>query len=320
MLPVLPASTSLAWCARPPSSALLRALGDDDLVVIDDASAWADARDAVRRHDRDRGADDDGLRVLPFAHHGLRRRERARALGVRFAPGLRRVIVDDEALAVVARGAGWAVNVAPGAPATRAGPLDVEAGGSPTATATAAALVVVRGQPPHAGHVDLVRRALALRREVVVVLAAADRGFAPDDPFTAGERVSLWRALLGTFPVDDRRRCWLAPLPSPPEPALALSLAFAVVPRCDVVVTRNPVLAAMADAAGLVVDTPPTRTHDDAGARLPISATLVRARLRRGEPLDGLVPDVIAGWLASAGARRVQALARPEHGVDGSGG
>jgi cytidyltransferase-like protein len=107
---------------------------------------------------------------------------------------------------------------------------------------TTRALVVTRAQPFHRGHLALVERGLELADEVVLVIAAAERAFAPRDPFSAGERLQLVRAGLG--PLNER--VWLMALPAPVWPAMALKQLAFIGPDYGVVVAHNPVLRALA--------------------------------------------------------------------------
>ncbi|MET0286905.1 MAG: adenylyltransferase/cytidyltransferase family protein [Polyangiales bacterium] len=158
------------------------------------------------------------------------------------------------------------------------------------------ALVVLRAQPFHRGHLALVQHALTLAEEVVVVIAAAERSHAARDPFTAGERLALVRAGL----TDLLARCWLVALPAPAWPALALPELRYIAPPYQLVVTHNPLLAAMAVQHGKrVARLPePVRVANDV-----LSATAIRARLARegaGSWLDAHVPEACAALLAGS--------------------
>lgn len=134
------------------------------------------------------------------------------------------------------------------------------------------AVVVLRAQPVHVGHLQLMEQAAALADEVIVVVAAAEQAYTQKNPFTAGERLQLVRASLST---TVRSRCWLLALPSPAWPAMAVTQLRFCLPPFDVIVTNNPVLRAMAEAEGIeVVGCAPVRVDDEA-----VSATGIRALL-----------------------------------------
>jgi len=175
------------------------------------------------------------------------------------------------------------------------------------------ALVVMRAQPFHLGHLALVERALALSDEVVLVVAAAERSYAARDPFTAGERLAMVRAGLGSLLA----RVWLVALPAPAWPAMALTQLASIAPSFDLVVAHNPVLRALARQQ----DTPVTGLTEPlrvASARL--SATAVRQRLvaqGAGAWLHEYLPAATAELLLSTPelAERCAMIGEAERGL-----
>jgi nicotinamide-nucleotide adenylyltransferase len=152
------------------------------------------------------------------------------------------------------------------------------------------AVVVVRAQPVHVGHVHVIEQAAALADEVIVVVAAAEQAYSPHNPFTAGERLQLLRAALSSTLLS---RCWLVALPSPAWSAIAVTQLRFCLPPFDVIVTNNPVLRAMAEAEGIAVaGCAPVRVDDDA-----VSATHVRALLATEPTHPRLARVVPAGVL-----------------------
>lgn len=174
-------------------------------------------------------------------------------------------------------------------------------------TEVSRALVVLRAQPFHRGHLALVERALALSSEVVLVVAAAQRSHTMRDPFTAGERLALIRAGLGPL----RARVWLLAMPAPTWPAMALSELPFVAPRFERIVAHNPVLCALAAQQRIPVDRleTPLAVHHQT-----LSATSVRARLTResaGRWLQELLPEGTAEllWTTPELAQRCELIA-----------
>lgn len=152
------------------------------------------------------------------------------------------------------------------------------------------AVVVLRAQPVHVGHVHLIEQAAAIADEVVVVVAAAERAYTPTDPFTAGERLQLVRASL---PPTIAVRCWWLALPGPAWSAMAVTQLRFWLPPFELVVTNNPVLRAMAEAEGIaVLACTPLRVDDEA-----VSATEVRALLATDPEHPRLARVVPAGAL-----------------------
>jgi nicotinamide-nucleotide adenylyltransferase len=157
------------------------------------------------------------------------------------------------------------------------------------------ALVVTRAQPFHRGHLALVERALALADEVVLVIAAAERSHSARDPFSAGERLAMVRAALAPW----QERVWLAALPAPVWPALALEQLAFVAPPYQVVLGHNPLLRALAAQHGKRVEGLSELVRCDGDA---ISASRARARLVR----DG-VGAWLARWMPAESAAVLQA-------------
>jgi nicotinamide-nucleotide adenylyltransferase len=163
----------------------------------------------------------------------------------------------------------------------------------PPPSDTSRALVVLRAQPFHRGHLALIQHAATLADEVVVVVAAAERALSTRDPFTAGERLALVRAGLESL----CSRVWLVALPAPSWPAMALAQLAFVAPRYEVVVAHNPLLRGLAAQQGTPV-AGLSRPLEVAGQRL--SASRVRARLAEqgaGPWLDDYLPPGTAGLL-----------------------
>lgn len=136
------------------------------------------------------------------------------------------------------------------------------------------ALVVTRAQPFHLGHLALVRRALELADEAIIVIAAAERAFTVRDPFTAGERLRMLRAGLGELAA----RTWLVALPAPTWPAMALAELTFVAPAFSYVVAHNPILRMLAVEQGVSVAELEQPFETDGQV---LSATAIRIRLTR---------------------------------------
>ena len=213
------------------------------------------------------------------------------------------LIVESAALAAAAKQAGVVVDTVP----------RVADNGAVAAAVPAArrALVVVRAQPFHRGHLALIVHAAAIADEVVVVVAAADKSHAPHDPFTAGERLAMVRAAIKGVV---QKPVWLLALPSPSWSAMALpQLAFCA-PAVDVVVAHNPILRAMAIEHGFSVVGLNDAVRVDGDI---VSGTAIRARLMRdggGPWLEAVVPAGVQRLLLTSSLlARCAALSATEH-------
>ena len=63
-------------------------------------------------------------------------------------------------------------------------------------------LVIGRFQPPHNGHLSVIREILKKKREVIIVVAAAQLSHTSKNPLTAGERVTLIRLMLESENIE----------------------------------------------------------------------------------------------------------------------
>jgi len=174
------------------------------------------------------------------------------------------------------------------------------------------ALVVLRAQPLHVGHVALVEHAARVADEVVVVIAAAERSHTPADPLTAGERIALARVALSSV----SERLWLCAVPTPTFAGAALDELAAVCPPFDVVVAHNRSLSAMARERGLDVERLAAAITVDGAI---VTATGVRSALAQNdhaglEAARARVPAACWPLVSTVVRDRVVALARPEHG------
>jgi nicotinamide-nucleotide adenylyltransferase len=258
------------------------------IVAIDDVADESGAVELPRRWAEVRGllAAQPSAWVTPLVRwpSSASRAEQSAALQVRL--GAIQTLRTDSGWLPYVRALGLNVELLPdltAAPARRASP----ALGS-------RALVVLRAQPFHFGHLALIKRALTLADEVIVVVAAAERAFSARDPFTAGERLALLRAGLGSL----RERVWLVALPAPAWPASALAQLAFVAPDYAMVVAHNPILRALAAQQGKTV-TGLERPLEGGGERL--SASMIRARLSRegaGTWLRDVLPPGTAELLA----------------------
>ena len=114
-------------------------------------------------------------------------------------------------------------------------------------------MVVGRFQPPHEGHVELVRYALGLAREVVVVIGSAQESYTLRNPLTAGERFTLLDKLLKERFGSDYCRIRIVPVPDINMNKVWVQYLRMLLPDFEGVVTRNSLVAELFRDMGLVV-------------------------------------------------------------------
>jgi nicotinamide-nucleotide adenylyltransferase len=101
-----------------------------------------------------------------------------------------------------------------------------------------AVLYAGRFQPPHIGHVATVQRLAERFGRVILVISAADAGFAVDNPLTGGERFQLWRIICDHHEL---RNVDIVQAPGDPSSMTWVPLARILAPPFDFVVAPNAI-------------------------------------------------------------------------------
>jgi nicotinamide-nucleotide adenylyltransferase len=173
----------------------------------------------------------------------------------------------------------------------------------PSKPARSRGLLVGRFQPFHRGHLEVVRRILAARPGVPLILGVgtAEESFTWKNPFTAGERFEMIEGALreaGVGPVvvvplaDIRRHAqWVAYLRS-------------MLPHFDRVYTNNPLTRLLFERAGFAVESPQLIE------RRRFEGAHIRDCLARNRGWRPLVPPAVGDYLEEIGAPARLAMLR----------
>jgi len=114
-------------------------------------------------------------------------------------------------------------------------------------------LYIGRFQPYHLGHQAVLQKIVEEVDEIVVGLGSAQASHTPDNPFTAGERISMiWPALHGLDVT-----CYVIPLEDMARNAVWVSHVVAMTPNFEVVYSNNPLVVQLFAEAGVEVKRPP---------------------------------------------------------------
>ena len=70
-------------------------------------------------------------------------------------------------------------------------------------------LVIGRFQPPHLGHLGVIKEVLNQQDEVIIVVAASQLSHTKKNPLTAGERITLIRLMLDAETIDPAKYWFL---------------------------------------------------------------------------------------------------------------
>ncbi len=118
------------------------------------------------------------------------------------------------------------------------------------------ALIPGRFQPFHKGHLEMVKWALSISKEVIIVIGSAQESHTLANPMTAGERIYVIRETLIDEGIDIKR-IYLIPVPDILMNSAWVSHVKTYVPPFDVVVSGNPLVLTLFKEAGYNVLKPP---------------------------------------------------------------
>lgn len=161
-----------------------------------------------------------------------------------------------------------------------------------------------RFQPFHRGHVQFVEQILEEASEVVVAVGSAGLSHTEENPFTAGERISMiHRTLEGVEGTT-----FVIPVTNVEPYALWAAHVQTLSPPFDAVYSNNPTVRRV------VTETGYEARGVDLIDRDRFSGTEIRRRIVADEPWRDLVPDAVAGVIDEIdGVERIREIGR----VDG---
>lgn len=171
------------------------------------------------------------------------------------------------------------------------------------------ALVVGRFQPPHRGHLELLRNAAKVADETIVVVGSAQRSHTPVNPLTAGERVEAVTALARDDGVPVAH---IVPVVDLDQYHLWVAHVESQVPSFHVVVAANPMTLHLFSKAGYAVEpVEPVRRDEWSG-------TQIRRRLLSGQDVASHLTPGVSRLLDREGIKeRLRAIAEQQEGTKG---
>ena len=168
------------------------------------------------------------------------------------------------------------------------------------------ALYVGRFQPPHTGHTKAIEQIMKKVDELVIIIGSAQHSHSIDNPFTAGERITMLRAALDEIGIAPSRY-YLIPVPDAPMHAVWVSEVKSYSPPFDLVYSNEPLTSRLFREACIKVDRIPLFKRE------VYSATEVRRRILADEDWKELLPKSIVKIIESiGGVDRLKELARTD--------
>lgn len=152
-------------------------------------------------------------------------------------------------------------------------------------------LYIGRFQPYHLGHQAVIHKIAEEVGEIIIVVGSAQASHTPENPFTAGERLSMIYGAL----EDLRDRCYVIPLQDVDRNAVWVSHVLSMTPAFDLVYSNNPLVVELFTEAGIEVRKPPMYSRE------VYSGTVIRELMVDGSDWKSLVPVPVASVIAKIG-------------------
>jgi nicotinamide-nucleotide adenylyltransferase len=167
-------------------------------------------------------------------------------------------------------------------------------------------LFVGRFQPFHFGHLSVVKDVLKKVDELVIVVGSAQYSHQVNNPFTAGERLTMIRGALVEAEVDVSR-VWVVPVPDVHLHMMWVSAVEGYVPRFEVVFSNEPLTRRLFVEAGYKVSS--IKFYE----RNKHCSTEIRRLMIEGGKWEKFVPKSVAAFIKKIdGVNRIRDLCKSD--------
>ena len=149
---------------------------------------------------------------------------------------------------------------------------------------------VGRFQPFHNGHLEVIKKIVEDVDELIIIVGSSQYSHRLDNPFTAGERITMIRKALEEERIQ-LSKVWIIPVPDVHQHALWVSQIVGYSPKFDVVYANEPLTSRLFMEAGFKVK--PMLFIK----REVYLATEIRKRMLKGEKWEDLVPSSVTKFI-----------------------
>jgi nicotinamide-nucleotide adenylyltransferase len=149
---------------------------------------------------------------------------------------------------------------------------------------------VGRFQPFHNGHLEVIKKIVKEVDELVIIVGSSQYSHRLDNPFTAGERITMIRMALEEEGIQ-LSRIWIIPVPDLHQHALWVFQIVGYSPKFDLVYANEPLTSRLFMEAGFRVEPMPFIKRE------VYLATEIRKRMLAGENWKELVPSSVASFI-----------------------
>jgi nicotinamide-nucleotide adenylyltransferase len=167
-------------------------------------------------------------------------------------------------------------------------------------------LYVGRFQPFHLGHIHAIKHILSEVHEAVVVIGSAQYSHQLDNPFTAGERITMIREALTEAEIPPSKY-WVIPIRDMHVHMMWVAEVKGYSPKFECVYSNEPLTRRLFREAGFPVKAIPF------SKRHLYSATEIRDRMLNNESWTVLVPESVSRYIVEIdGVGRLRELAKTD--------
>jgi len=167
-------------------------------------------------------------------------------------------------------------------------------------------LYIGRFQPFHLGHLHAIKHVLSEVDEVVIVIGSAQYSHRLDNPFTAGERVTMIRKALDEAKISPSKY-WIIPIRDMHVHMMWVAEVKGYTPKFEHIYSNEPLTRRLFLEAGFPVKPIPLNK------RHLYLATEIRKRILENKNWTTLVPNSVAEYIRKIdGVERLQDLAKTD--------
>jgi len=167
-------------------------------------------------------------------------------------------------------------------------------------------LYVGRFQPFHLGHLYTIKDVLTKIDELIIVIGSAQHSHNLENPFTAGERLTMIRHSLEEADVD-LDRVWIVPVPDMHLHMLWVSAVEGYTPKFNKLYSNEPLTCRLFIEAGYTVE------NISLFDRQTFASTFIREKMLKDENWTTLVPKSVADFINKIdGVNRLKDLSRTD--------
>ncbi len=169
-------------------------------------------------------------------------------------------------------------------------------------------LFIGRFQPFHLGHIAAIKFALTNVDELIIVIGSSQASYDKQNPFTAGERLSMIKDSLNANTLIDCKKTLIVPVPDTNVHSTWTHTVDMLVPKYNVVFTNNAFTGYLFIQRNIPVTEPKLLNRDD------LSGTEIRRRMLKNIKWTHLVTEQTQLVIQKInGVERVKKIASLSH-------